>query len=205
VQELQLEARVLGGEALNTQPSLAFWPADNGPGHQTFGTRGGADSVPDKGTPEPVDNPKQSWGQLEHAHGEDGQSVQDRVQQHNPTGGREQDCAPPRKVAINLSNQRSKVLQLEFLSRERQTEICLGEALDTASKGSLNLIHILGIDVHWHQGTFMEIDREPRGLGKLVQQKLETGSDRLAGTHDDQSVVSVLQDWAGGTNNQGVT
>jgi hypothetical protein len=68
----------------------------------------------------------------------------------------------------------------------------------------LNPLHILGINVHGHESAFMEIDREPRGLGKLIQQQLEADNSWLTGAHDNERVIGILQNGTWGTSSQGV-
>jgi hypothetical protein len=86
--------------------------------------------------------------------------------------------------------------QGELVARERQPQVCLGEALHTATENSLHLGHHHLIRMHGNHRALHEVDHQAGGLGELVEDELDLVGGGDAGLENDQGVVCILQDRA---------
>jgi hypothetical protein len=85
-----------------------------------------------------------------------------------------------------------------------QAKISLRKTFDPTAESSLDLHQSSLRDMHRDQGAFVEVDRQTSRIRKLIQQLLEPHRSRQVSTHNDESVVGILQYRTGSTINDGV-
>jgi hypothetical protein len=197
MEELELQTGVLGLERADAETALIFGAADHVPSHKALGARDAVHDVPEEGTLELVQRSEEPSGELHSSHSVGGESIEHGVDEDQPPTWRQEQGTPSREIPVDLRDERRERRETEFLRRERQAQISLGEPLDAALEGLLNVVDGIVADVHGDDGALVVVDPQPGGKLELLEKEPQAPSGRAISAHNDERVVRVLENRAG--------
>jgi hypothetical protein len=87
-----------------------------------------------------------------------------------PPGDRSR-AGHPERYPVDLGDEWRECRDTELVRRERQSQISLGEPLDAALEGMLNVADDVIADVHGDDGAFVVVDPQPSGELELLEKK----------------------------------
>jgi hypothetical protein len=198
VEQLGEQAGILDRQGADAKPTFFLRAAHRFPGHETLGTGDTVRGSPEESTTKPVQGHSNPWRELQGTHGKGGERVQHGVEQNDAPSRRQEEHPPPGQILVDLCNERRESREPQFLGGERQAKVRLREALHATLEHTLDLGQQRRRNMHGLQRAFLKVDAKPRRRSKLFEQQPKTTSHGRVRTEDDECVVRILEDGAGG-------
>jgi hypothetical protein len=124
---------------------------------------------PEKGTTTLVKSFDHPNGKQANAHGMGEKRGEDRVYQDEPPANRKRATSPAREAHVTFRDERGKVGEAKFVSRERKPKVSLRKGRNRTPKGRRHRGSHQRVGMDRNKGTLVEVDIKTSGSRKIVQ------------------------------------
>jgi hypothetical protein len=104
---------------------------------------------------------------------------------------------PTRESHVAFRNDGSKIGESEFVRREGEAEISLGERRDRTPKGGSHGRSFGGVNFNRDKRALMKVYGEARSSREIIKELLKVGDVVRNRTNDNESIIGILEDGTG--------
>jgi hypothetical protein len=204
VDKLHEQALVLQLEILDPKTASILGGLNLIPGHKTFGAVADVVTSLEKGTAPPINELDNSFRDIKGRHEMQRDGAEDDSTKSEAAGTVKKGRTPARQVLVTGGKERETVVHRDFMGRERQAKVGLGEGGDGGAKKRSHITSNLSIDRDGEESCFVEVNRKTSGSFKMLEDEFGVSNGIIIALEEDKSIVSVLKHRGRVARNEGV-